>query len=269
MLTLQSPVVEQTLLDHLNGQPFLVVLLVIFAIYMVRRQNASDAKLEKYIAEDRQKMLDVIENNTLVLKQISVKLQASFLLLFFSLLSFGFMSCRTSKKTISKTVSSDSVSAVSAVWVKSSKSYTKETTIKDTTITIAARSVEDTFQIADFSPLYTAEGKAVPNVKTITGKGIHGQVTALPGGGVAFRCIADSLQMRLNALYREREVLEAQNDSEAREFQARQTYYATEITKVANKRAAFLTCVTVGFFVLMAAVVLFVLYAVKKGVFRA
>lgn len=65
------------LTNSLGDQLFSIVLLVCFAIWMIRRQNDEKAerqklqdKLEKYMEEDRKQMMSVIENNTKVMERL-------------------------------------------------------------------------------------------------------------------------------------------------------------------------------------------------------
>lgn len=76
-ILLQAEVASELLSNRLGDQLFSIVLLVVFAVWMIRRQNDEKAerqklqdKLEKYMEEDRKQMMDVIQNNTRVMERL-------------------------------------------------------------------------------------------------------------------------------------------------------------------------------------------------------
>ena len=61
---------QQSVVSRLGDQLFSIVMLVGFAIYSLKKQNQLEEKLEKYMDEDRQRMISVIENNTKVMERL-------------------------------------------------------------------------------------------------------------------------------------------------------------------------------------------------------
>lgn len=92
-MTLLQASTTDIITPHLADQAFTVVLLVAFAIWMIRRQTEQrkeykellaeqnkvikeqQEKLEKYMVEDRRTMIDVIERNTRVMERIEDNLE--------------------------------------------------------------------------------------------------------------------------------------------------------------------------------------------------
>ena len=67
----------ELLAENVPDKLFSIVLLSAFAVWMIRRQNKEEAareklqeRFEKSVGEDRERMLKVIENNTLVMGQV-------------------------------------------------------------------------------------------------------------------------------------------------------------------------------------------------------
>lgn len=76
-ILMQAEAATELLSNRLGDQLFSIVLLVVFAVWMIRRQNDEKAerqklqdKLEKYMEEDRKQMMDVIQNNTRVMERL-------------------------------------------------------------------------------------------------------------------------------------------------------------------------------------------------------
>lgn len=74
--------ISEIINPHLADQMFTVVLLVAFAIWMVRKQKEErlereklQDRLERYMADDRKTMMDVIERNTRVMERIEDNLE--------------------------------------------------------------------------------------------------------------------------------------------------------------------------------------------------
>lgn len=57
-------VVPPSILERVGDQLFSIIILVAVAYLFWKQQNKLSEKMEKYIAEDRKQMLDVIEKNT-------------------------------------------------------------------------------------------------------------------------------------------------------------------------------------------------------------
>lgn len=71
MLLLQiADAAQQGLISRLGDQLFSIIMLVGFAIYSLKKQTKLEEKLEKYMSEDRERMIDVIDNNTRVMERL-------------------------------------------------------------------------------------------------------------------------------------------------------------------------------------------------------
>lgn len=64
-----------SLTERLTDQAFSIVLLVGFAVFMLRRQKQLEDKMDKYQEEDRQEMRQVIETNTRALERVADMLE--------------------------------------------------------------------------------------------------------------------------------------------------------------------------------------------------
>jgi uncharacterized membrane protein YccC len=65
-----SPTADTTFWSRVADQAFSIVLLVAVALLLWRQYKSLEARLNKYMEEDRQKMLDIISNNTRVMERI-------------------------------------------------------------------------------------------------------------------------------------------------------------------------------------------------------
>lgn len=63
--------VNESFISRLGDQAFSIVLLVAFAVWSIRQQQALKAELTKYVSEDRERMFDVIENNTKAMERFT------------------------------------------------------------------------------------------------------------------------------------------------------------------------------------------------------
>lgn len=70
MPPLSGSAVDATFWGRVGDQAFSIVLLVVFAVFMLRRQKQLEDKMAKYQEEDRAKMMDIIQNNTRVMERI-------------------------------------------------------------------------------------------------------------------------------------------------------------------------------------------------------
>lgn len=72
MLTVLLQDVPPTgLMDKLADQGPLVALLLIAVWWLTKRDTKRDEKLDKYIQEDREKMITTIQNNTLAMNEMT------------------------------------------------------------------------------------------------------------------------------------------------------------------------------------------------------
>ena len=92
-MNLLQTTVGEVITPHLADQMFTVVLLVAFAIWMIKRQREDKkeeqlereklevkieqvtAKHDKYMEDDRQMMLDVVDRNTRVMERIELHIE--------------------------------------------------------------------------------------------------------------------------------------------------------------------------------------------------
>lgn len=68
-IIMQSDIVT-AIASRLGDQLFSIVLLVGYAFYSTRKQKQSDERMDRYMAEDRERMMKVIENNTKVMERL-------------------------------------------------------------------------------------------------------------------------------------------------------------------------------------------------------
>lgn len=69
-----SDVADGSFWGKVADQAFSIVLLVVIAAALWQQQRKLEARLQQYMDDDRQKMLDVIERNTRVMERLEDKL---------------------------------------------------------------------------------------------------------------------------------------------------------------------------------------------------
>lgn len=74
MIFLQAEPIPQTFMEKLADQGLSVMILAVLAWYLLKRLKENDTKLAKYIEEDRQKMIEVIEKNTEAFRELTHKI---------------------------------------------------------------------------------------------------------------------------------------------------------------------------------------------------
>lgn len=208
-ILLQVPqLYEQSLVSRLGDQLFCIVLLVGFAIYSLRRQKSIEDKLEKYMAEDREEMKDVIQNNTAVFKEVIAKLGRLSAVVFLVLLS----SCRP-YKSIHKVATTDTLKNLSAVSTNTVVSEKTETVQKDTIISVPTRIISGKLFADDLKPVFNSNGVAKPNKKEISGNGVKVLTTANPDGTIDVVASCDSLNILVRGLTTQNRELISYRDS--------------------------------------------------------
>ncbi|MFN4249273.1 MAG: hypothetical protein ACK4EY_16215 [Flavipsychrobacter sp.] len=70
MPPLSGATADATFWGRVGDQAFSIVLLVVFAVFMLRRQKQLEDKMAKYQEDDRTKMMEIIQNNTRVMERI-------------------------------------------------------------------------------------------------------------------------------------------------------------------------------------------------------
>lgn len=183
--------------SRLADQIFSIVLLVGFAIYSIREQAKTNAKLDKYVEEDRKEMLEVIKNNTEALKIINSKMLHSLIALFCFLL---IASCSSVKKS-NKTLFASEIQQNQQSLADSSKYELTEQ--KTTTTGVPEKKLSAKLVGDDLKPVYNDKGEAKPNTTIFSGKGISLKATANPDGSIDLNANCDSITLINQVLRRE------------------------------------------------------------------
>lgn len=223
---------EQSLLDHLNGQPFQIVLLVVFAIYSVRRQNATEAKMEKYISEDRERANAVINNNTKALEKFNELWPKITSFLVFCFLMVG---CRTTKRESSHSFTGIKTELNSTASVFADR-YTQK---RDSLLGISARTVQMTLSGDDLKPVYNDKGQAKGNTTQKKENGVTLTATAQPDGTLVLNGTCDSLTLRIQNLTSENYYLQSLQSTTESQWLKSSTAQSTAKTKTAFPGTAY------------------------------
>lgn len=205
---LTAAIYEQSLLDHLNGQPFQIVLLVSFAIYSIRRQNASEARMEKYISEDRERMISALDNNTHTLDKFN-ELWSKITKITVTLLVLIFCGCRTVKKESSISSSHIRTAQTNDNSLISDRFISK----RDSLFGFSGRKISNHLSGDDLKPLFNDKGVAKPNTTNRKENGMTLETTVQPDGTIVVNASCDSLTFLVQGLTTENNYLRSVQNS--------------------------------------------------------
>ena len=194
---------NQSLSARLTDQLFSVVLLVGFAIYSLRRQNAIEEKLEKYMEEDREELKEVIANNTKAFEMFNnkvIKLSAVLVLLLFT-------SCKHIRKT-HETLVKDSLVTHAQTTITSNYTRDRVREIKDSGIVIPSRKASTVLGVDEQKPLYTDKGVPKSNKTRTKQNGIEINTSANPDGTLSIDASSDSMLLIIKGITRERDSID-------------------------------------------------------------
>ena len=71
---LQTPI-PQTIWERFGDQAFTIIILGLAVYFLWQRLKEVESKMDKYVDEDRGKMMDVIEKNTKAFERLETKLK--------------------------------------------------------------------------------------------------------------------------------------------------------------------------------------------------
>jgi len=174
-----------------------------------------------------------------------------------------FTACTSTKKSIvSNTIEKDSSVIRNVQRKQDSISYVKTTLIKDTVITIPARSIRDTLTAEQLQPAFAKDGTAVKRTYTADTKATHAFLNVLPGGKVEYGCDADSLSVIIRSLVRENTELHSRYDSIQQAYQINNKSTFTGQHSSVTRTRSFLAAMWP--YLLVLAVIVVAAYLVKR-----
>src|ERR1044072_5363135 len=172
-------------------------------------------------------------------------------------------SCTSTKKSIvSNTIKKDSSVINNVQRKQDSISFVKTTLIKDTVITIPARSVRDTLTPEQLLPAFSKDGTGVRRSYTANTRTTHAFLNVLPGGKVEYGCDADSLSIVVRSLVRENTELHSRYDSIQQVYQLNNKSTFTGQHSSVIKTRSFLAAMWP--YLLVLAVIVVATYFVKR-----